>query len=271
MRKYFVLVSLILILTIAYPVTTSVKNKLNLVSTPQPNSIFPSPDQLPLQTPTGPPPAIPFQLPQGYRIGVFAKNLGSPRDLEFSPLGTLLVSLPDEGKIVALPDKNNDGVADSVKVILSNLNRPHGLAFYNNLLFVAELNRVVRYTWEEGELSATPNRELFTLPYNGGHNTRSLIFNKQGQLFVSLGSSCNVCNENHDWLAGVIVSDMYGNNPHVFARGLRNSVFLTVNPETDELWAGDMGRDRIGDDIPREEINIIRDGDNYGWPVCYGQ
>ena len=208
--------------------------------------------------------------PQGFQIGNFAKNLGGARDLQFSPGGTLLVSLPDQGKIVALPDKNQDGASDSSLEVLTRLNRPHGLAFYESFLFVAELTQVVRYKWDESNLTATKDKILFALPYSGGHNTRSLVFNNKGQLFVSLGSSCNVCQEKNDRLAGVIISDKDGNNPRVWAKGLRNSVFLTVNPSSDEVWAADMGRDYLGDNLPPEEINIIRDGANYGWPICYG-
>lgn len=212
---------------------------------------------------------IPFQLPAGFSVGIFAKNLNAPRDLEFSPGGTLLVSEPDSGKVAALPDRDENGAADTTVTVLSNLNRPHGLAFFQGKLFVAELTRVSRFRWDEKTLTATFEKELFKLPYNGGHNTRSLVFNKKGELFVSIGSSCNVCVEKNPWLASVIVSDSDGNNPRVFAKGLRNSVFLTVNPTTDEIWAGDMGRDNLGDNLPLEEINILLDNKNYGWPYCY--
>lgn len=112
---------------------------------------------------------------------------------------------------------------------------------------------------------------MFNLPYNGGHNTRSLVFNQKGDLFVTLGSSCNVCGEKDPWLASIIISDAEGNNPRVFAKGLRNSVFLTINPKSDELWATDMARDNLGDDLPADEINIIRENKNYGWPYCFGK
>lgn len=212
----------------------------------------------------------PLQLPPGFRLTIFAKSLGRPRDLEFSPQGTLLVSVPEKGSVLALPDKNGDGRADRVKAILTGLNKPHGLAFYEGKLFVAEETQVVRYNWNDATLSATRDKVLFQLPRGGNHVTRSLVFNRRGQLFVSLGSTCNVCYEKQEWLAAVIASNKDGINPRLFAKGLRNSVFLAVNPNTDEVWAGDMGRDFLGDDLPPEEINIIREGENYGWPICYG-
>ncbi|MDO8435683.1 MAG: PQQ-dependent sugar dehydrogenase, partial [bacterium] len=56
-----------------------------------------------------------------------------------------------------------------------------------------------------------------------------------------------------------------------YARGLRNSVFMTTNPITKEVWATEMGRDLLGDDLPPDEINVIKKDKNYGWPLCYGK
>lgn len=213
---------------------------------------------------------LPFNLPEGFSIEKFADGLGSPRDLEFSPEGTLLVSVPSSGKILALRDKNLDGKADEIKEILSNLDTPHGLAFFNKKLFVAEESKITRYDWSEENLSARKDKELFSLPAGERHVTRTIAFGKDGLMFVSIGSTCDVCFEKNPWHATIIVSDSEGNNPRVFAKGLRNSVFITLNNQTSELWGTDMGRDFLGDNLPPDEINIIMDGKNYGWPVCYG-
>ncbi len=205
-----------------------------------------------------------LSLPQNYKIEVFAKNLPGARDLEFSPGGILLVSLTGTGKVVAV---KKDGTTQE---ILSGLQRPHGLAFYQGKLFVAEETQVVRYNWGESNLQATKDKVLFPLPKGGNHFTRSLVFDKNGQLFVSIGSTCNVCQEKDSRYASIMVSDAEGNKPRIYANGLRNSVFMAINPITSDLWATDMGRDLIGDNIPPDEINIIKEGNNYGWPTCYG-
>jgi glucose/arabinose dehydrogenase len=212
---------------------------------------------------------MPLKLPVGYKIGVFADNTGIARDLQFSPGGTLLVSIPDSGRVSALPDKNNDGRADEVKTVLSGLTRPHGLAFHQGKLYVAELRQLARYSWDEENLTATREKVLFAIPYNGGHSTRSIVVKPDGTIFVSVGSSCNVCSESSQFLASVITSDIEGGNLRLFAKGLRNTVFMALNPETGEIWGGDMGRDLLGDNVPPEEINIVRDGKDYGWPICY--
>lgn len=211
-----------------------------------------------------------LKTPDGYKIGIFAYNLDSPRDLEFSPNGSLLASVPSQGKVVALIDKDKDGKSDSTKEVISKLVKPHGLAFYNNKLFIAEETQVSRYFWDEQNLEAKLDAVLFSIPKGGRHVTRSITFNKNGKMFVSIGSSCDVCFENHEWLAAVVVSDSEGKNPKPYAIGLRNSVFITINPKTNELWGTEMGRDFLGDNLPPDEINIIKENKNHGWPLCYG-
>lgn len=219
---------------------------------------------------TGDPVDFPLKIASGFKIGVFAKDLGKARDLQFSPGGTLLVSSKDKGIVYALPDENSDGKVDELKIVLSGLDSPHGLAFHNGRLFVASLRQVSVYNWDEDKLTASFEKKLFDLPSNGGHSTRSIEVDNDGNLFVTIGSSCNVCVEKHPWLATVIISDVEGKTPQVYATGLRNSVFIKINPKTSQLWGTEMGRDLIGDDLPPEEINIITKDKNYGWPNCYG-
>jgi glucose/arabinose dehydrogenase len=215
-------------------------------------------------------PSVPFSLPEGYVIRLFAVGINSARDLQFSPGGTLLVSDPNAGSVYALPDENNDGVADMIKTVISGENRPHGIAFYQNKLFVAEVDRVVRYSWDENSLTAVKDKVLFSLPKNLNHNNRTIVFDKLGKMFVSVGSTCNVCNEASPLSGSIIVSDVEGSNPTVFAKGLRNAPFMQINPETGDLWATGMGRDNLGDSLPPDEIDIIKQGKDYGWPNCYG-
>lgn len=232
-------------------------------------TIPPSPtNNLKLQV--GPPAPFSLKVKEGFEIGVFAQNLGNARDLEFSPGGTLLTSVPNSGKVYALPDKDNNAQADEIKEILSHLNKPHGLAFYGNKLYVAQESKVTRFNWEEETLSAKEERILLSLPSGGRHFTRSIVFDKEGRMFVSIGSTCDVCFEKHEWLGSIIISDSEGNNPRLFAKGLRNSVFIAINPKTNELWGTEMGRDFLGDDKPPDEINLIKEGKDYGWPTCFG-
>lgn len=213
---------------------------------------------------------FPLNTYKDFQIGVFASDLNGVRDLEFSDGETLIGSVTSAGKVVALPDKNNDGKTDMVQVVLQGLNKPHGLAFYQNKLYVTEETQVARYSWDEGMLIAKLDKVLFSLPKGERHFTRSLAFDRDGRLFVSIGSTCDVCFEDHSWLGSVIVTNPDGDNPKVFTKGLRNAVFLTLNNSTNEVWATEMGRDFLGDEKPPDEINILKIGKDYGWPLCFG-
>lgn len=215
-------------------------------------------------------PQFNLQLPQGYLIGVYSDDVAGARDLEISPSGTLLVSTFSKSGVLALPDRNNDGVADEEIQVLNNLDNPHGLAFLNNKLFVAQEDKVTRYTWNESNLTATFDKKLFDLPTGGRHNSRSLVFDSKSNLYVSLGSTCDTCVEKEAFISTVLISDSEGRAPRIFSKGLRNAVFLTVKPTTDEVYVTEMGRDFLGDSTPPDEINILTDGANFGWPYCYG-
>lgn len=213
---------------------------------------------------------FPLNVTNGYQVSLFASDVSGARDEQFTPGGTLLVSSPSTGSVFALPDKDNDGIADRAQTVLSGLNHPHGLAFYRGKLFIAEVDRVARYIWDETSKRATLDKILFSLPENGDHNNRTLAFDDKGNLYVSVGSTCNICHESDQRDATVMISNADGDNPRIFATGLRNAAFLAINLSSGALWVTEMGRDYLGDNAPPDEINIVKQGNNYGWPYCYG-
>ncbi len=220
----------------------------------------------------------PLTLLEGLSITTFADNLGKPRVLQVDKDGTVLVSIPASGEVVALTDSDDDGKADKREVILSNLNRPHGLALWCQTdeckLFVAETDKVAVYNYDYLSNRASSRKVIIDLPGGGRHWTRTIIIteiNNTPKLLISVGSSCDTCFED-DWRrAKILQADLDGSNLREFAQGLRNSVFMTVHPLTGEIWATEMGRDYLGDELPPDEINIIKEGKHYGWPICYGQ
>ena len=221
--------------------------------------------------------AMPLKLPPGFAISIFAKNLPGARVLALDPDGTLLVSLTSQGKVVALPDKNGDGVADAVVTVLDGLNKPHGLAFgpeEKPRLYVAETGRVAAFDYDPERFTAASEQKIADLPPGGRHFTRSLKFlpgPRDRRLLISVGSSCDACEEK-DWrYAKILAVDPDGGELETFASGLRNSVFMAVHPRSKHVWATEMGRDHLGDNLPPDEINIILEGRNYGWPYCYGK
>jgi len=210
-----------------------------------------------------------LKVPPGFHISVFAEVEG-PRMMVFTPGGVLLVSESGEGKVVALPDSKHTGKAERTVAVRDGLNEPHGLAFYEGKLYIAENDKVRRYDWDEANLRASNPKALTDLPTGGGHSTRSIVFHS-GKMYVSAGSSCNVCVEKDLRRATVMEFNPDGTGQKIFAKGLRNAVGLAVNPKTDTVWATVNGRDWLGDDLPPEVIvDLGKDGGDFGWPYCYG-
>ncbi len=211
-----------------------------------------------------------LKLPDGFHISVFANDIDGARMLTLSPGGVLLVSESGEGKVVALPDPSHTGKAARVVNVLSGLNEPHGIAFYQGKLYVAENDKVRRYDWDEANLRATNPTKLADLPGRGGHSTRSIVFH-DGKMYISAGSSCNVCIEKDPRRAAVMEFNPDGSGMKIFAKGLRNAVGIAVNPKTDTVWVTVNGRDWLGDNLPPETIyDLGKNGGDGGWPYCYG-
>jgi glucose/arabinose dehydrogenase len=207
---------------------------------------------------------FPLTIPPDFTISIFAKNLGGARVLEFDPTGILIVSIPSRGLVMSLPDGG---------VVADHLTNPHGIAFHCDTvckLYVAETDKVSIFDYNNTTHKAFNKQKILDLPIGGQHVTRSLLI-KDNKLLISIGSSCNVCHETDERRAAIMVSDLDGKNAHIFARGLRNTVFMAINPFTNQVWGNDMGRDLLGDDIPPDEINILEEGKDYGWPVCWGK
>ena len=216
------------------------------------------------------PSAEKIQLPDGFVIEEFASDLGSPRFMAFSPDGVLFSTIIRRGEVVALPDEDRDNKPDKKIAFLRGLNSPHGLAFHKGYLYVAETDRIVRYKYSG--IGLKPGRKQVIVPDlpAGGHFTRTVAFGPDGKMYVSIGSSCNVCNERDRRRAAILQFNPDGSGGKIFAKGLRNSVGLAWDPMKGEMWATENGRDWLGDDLPPEEINLIREGEDYGWPYCYG-
>jgi glucose/arabinose dehydrogenase len=212
-----------------------------------------------------------INLPLGFGISVFSSGLSDPRMMALGPDGTLYVAERGAGRIVRLLDRDGDGVADTVEVVADELRAPSSIAFYTDgSLYVGETTRVLRLSDPDGD-GVFQEREVVIdgLP-SGGHSTRTVLVSPGGEhLYVSIGSSCNVCVEGDERRATIMRYNPDGSGGEVYAEGLRNAVGITFRPGTDELWATNNGRDWLGDDQPPETIYVVNQGDDAGWPRCH--
>lgn len=226
----------------------------------------------------------PLSVPAGFAATIFARDIPGARVMTRDPKGALLVSLTKEGKVVALPDLDGDGIADETITVLSGLSQPHGIlvrcpdtGFASAdqdacTLYVTETGALKAYAYDADTYTATYEDTRATFPTGDGHYTRTLLMHPDGErLLISVGSSCNVCDEDDAKRATLQSLNLSTGQMTTYATGLRNTVFMAVNPVDKTVWGTDNGRDVIGDDIPPDEVNVLAEGADYGWPVCYGK
>jgi glucose/arabinose dehydrogenase len=213
-------------------------------------------------------PPNPVQLPPGFGISVYAEGLGKARFMAYSPEGVLHVTDQTGGRVLALPDADQNGIADETQVVLEGLRLPHGIAFHEQALYIGEPSRIIKFDRDADGSWGQAQVVVPELP-TGGHNTRTVLFGSDGKMYVSIGSSCNVCIENTPLRAAVWQYNPDGSDGRLFTAGLRNAVGIVERPGTDEIWATNNGRDMLGDDLPPETVNVLADGADFGWPRCH--
>ena len=214
-----------------------------------------------------------LRVPAGFAVAYFASGLSGVRFMAVSPAGDVYATQPGRGLVVRLPDANRDGRADSTVTVATGLNQPHGLAFHKGFLYVANTDGVVRLTLGANGVATGVPVYVNHYASGGGHWTRTIAFGADSAMYVSVGSSCNLCVEQSGERAAVLRFNEDGSGKRVYASGLRNAVGLAVHPQSGALWASQNERDNLPPDhenLPPEEINILADGADYGWPYCYG-
>jgi len=224
------------------------------------------------QAPQAPASLASLTLPAGFRADVFADQVDNARSMVLGPQGTVFVGSQYAGKVHAVVDRNGDDKADRVVLIASGLDQPNGVAMRNGALYVATRSRLLRFDDIEQHLDAlpTPVTVRADLPNpNAGHTWKFIAFGPDDMLYMSVGSTCNICAP-APMTAAIIRMKPDGSGTEVFAEGVRNSVGFAWHPVTNELWFTDNGRDMLGDDVPSDELNIApKAGLNFGFPFCH--
>ena len=214
-------------------------------------------------------------LPEGFKIEVYASNIENPRQMALGSGGTVFVGTRRAGNVYAVLDDNDDHLADRVVTIASGLMMPNGVAFRNGNLFVAEINRVLRFDAIESNLDSPGEPVVLndTLPTERAHGWKYLGFSPDGQLYVPVGAPCNICDRtDEDPRFGTILRmNPDGTGEEIFAQGVRNSVGFDWQPETEELWFTNNARDRLGDQTPPDTLHHAPEaGLHFGYPFCHG-
>lgn len=228
-----------------------------------------------------------LNLPDKYEIDVAAQGLKRVRFMAQSPDGRIFVTdmynrTDNKRGAVYILDEFDAATGSFKKVAtyLKGLRNPNSIAFYhdrsgNDWFYLALTDRLLRYRFNHGEQSPSAEPQvLATFPdyglsykYGGWHLTRTIAVGDNDKLYISVGSSCNSCEEKEEVRATIMEIDPDGGNQKYYVRGLRNAVGLRWIKG--KLWSTNMGADHLGDHKPSDTFYAIDAAANYGWPYCY--
>jgi len=218
-----------------------------------------------------------IKLPSGFAIDVYSDQVPNARQMVLSPRGILYVGSREEGKVYAVVDGDRDGRADKVHVIARGLKMPSGVAFRDGALYVADIDRLLRFDGIDSRIADPPQSMVLSeaFPSDRHHGWKFIAFGPDGLLYVPVGAPCNICEPEKPIYATItrlrIGLDGKAGAPEIFARGIRNTVGFDWHPRTHELWLTENGRDWLGNDSPPDELNRApQAGLDFGYPYCHG-
>lgn len=212
-----------------------------------------------------------LHLPYGFSISIYADNVPNARQMALGEQGAVYVGTRD-GQVYAVRDQDGDGVAEQKYTVATDLYMPNGVAYKFGALYVAEVNRIIRFDEIDSQLAAPPKPVVVfdKLPSDKHHGWKYLRFGPDGKLYSSVGAPCNSCNPDKSIYTSLFRLNADGSGFEILARGIRNTVGFDWEPHTRHLFFNDNGRDNLGDDVPPDELNQWT-GNNvhYGFPYCH--
>jgi glucose/arabinose dehydrogenase len=213
-------------------------------------------------------------LPPGFHVAVYAAEVPNAREMALGPPGVLFVGSLAEGKVYAVVARDGQPKAAEVHVVATGLNMPSGVAYRDGALYVAAVNRILKFPDVARDLAHPPPPQVVSdaYPSDRHHGWKFIAFGPDGRLYVPVGMPCNICEPPGPLYGTITRLDVAaGGKPEVVARGVRNSVGFDFDPHTHDLWFTDNGRDWLGDNRPPDELNhLSKPGEHFGFPFCHG-
>ncbi|MBK5293004.1 MAG: PQQ-dependent sugar dehydrogenase [Acidobacteriia bacterium] len=208
-----------------------------------------------------------LSVPKGFTVEEYATGFEKPRYMTVGPGGEVLVSdSVANGSVWVIQGKGKEK-----RKLISGLDRPFGMAFWKDYLYVAEPTSLKRYKYDAKAMTAGPGEEVVPMKgFDKGHWTRSVIFDAKGEkMYLTIGSGSNVDAGDPPERAAIHRYNPDGTGGEAIAGGLRNAVSIRFYPGTSTLWATVQERDGLGDDLVPDFFTSIQKGGFYGWPYAY--
>ncbi|PZX61247.1 glucose/arabinose dehydrogenase [Algoriphagus ratkowskyi] len=214
-----------------------------------------------------------IKLPENFKIEVWAADIPNARSLAISEDGVVFVGNRQENKVFAVIDEDGDGKANTKYTLADGLNMPNGVAYKDGDLYVAEVNRIIRFKDIKNNLD-NPSYEVVYdgYPTESHHGWKFISFGPDGKLYIPVGAPCNICESENEVFASITRIDVDSPNPtpEIVAHGVRNTVGFDWDPKTGDMWFTDNGRDMMGDDVPNCELNhVTKAGQHFGYPYWH--
>ena len=217
-----------------------------------------------------------IKVPPGFEVEVWAHGIPGARMMTRGDKGTVFVGTRAIGRVYAVMDK--DGKR-TTKIIAEKLTQPNGVLFHDGSLYIAAINKVLRYNNIEANLENLPTpvdmTDAFKLPPEVHHNWKFMALSPdKKKIYFQVGSPCNICEINPGVHGQIRRYNLDGSGMEIVARGVRNTVGFDFHPKTGELWFTDNGRDWAGETGFEEELNRVPKnmiGANFGFPYCHAQ
>jgi glucose/arabinose dehydrogenase len=205
----------------------------------------------------------------GLRATVYARGLEHVSAFAFDSRGRLWVTTS------GATDHAGDGVyvvsgqGSKPKKAIGGLKGPLGLVRHRDTLYVASLGRVDAFSSLAGTHFAKRKR-ILSGPSAGGENN-NLVLSPDGRLLMGVSAPCDHCDPNSKWSAAIVSFRLDGGDLRVYASGIRAAYGLTYEPGTSDLLVTMNQRDDLGARTPGDWLATVEQGDDWGFPACYGQ
>jgi len=207
--------------------------------------------------------------PAGLQASVYAKGPATLATIALDRRGRLWLTA------AGLEAHADDGVyliskpgGRAIKVI-AGLSDPLGLAWYRDELYVSSIGRVDAYGGFNGSRFTSHTRVL-SGPVAGGENN-VLVMAPDGRFVMGITASCDHCTPRSEWSGSVVSFRPDGSDLRLFARRIRAPVGLAYVPGTSDLLVTMNQRDDLGAATPGDWLALVREGQDWRSPGCYGQ